>query len=55
MREQKERTGRINQNFINFMRYGVTPGVGIAFGLNRWVKQLLGWEIQTLKNLGGLL
>jgi lysyl-tRNA synthetase class II len=53
--KQEKRTGRINEPFLNFAEKGLVPGVGIAFGLERWIKYFSGIDISELKNLGGIL
>ena len=55
LNRQGERTGRLNKSFIDFMGEGIVPGVGVAFGLERWVQYLSGREISELKHLGGLV
>lgn len=52
---QKERTGIKNESFLEFANCGLVPGVGIAFGLERWMNFFSGKDIANLKNLGGLI
>lgn len=55
LEKQQERTKRGNNYFLNFAEYGLVPGVGIAFGLERWMKKIYGMDINKLKNLGGVI
>lgn len=53
--QQKTRTNRDNPQFLKFADYGLVPGVGIAFGLERWMKQVSGTDITEIRNLGGVI
>jgi hypothetical protein len=55
LNEQAKRTGRINDKFLEFADYGLVPGVGIAFGLERWMAYLSGEDVEEIKNLGGVI
>lgn len=52
---QEKRTGIKNDAFLEFANCGLVPGVGIAFGLERWMNFFSGRDVANLKNLGGLI
>jgi lysyl-tRNA synthetase class II len=55
LKMQEKRNGRINKSFLKFAEYGLVPGVGISFGLERWMKCISNEDISELKNLGGVI
>ncbi len=52
---QNRRTKRDSSSFLKFADQGLVPGVGIAFGIERWLKQVSGKDITALRNLGGVV
>lgn len=53
--QQQKRTNRSSASLLKFADYGFVPGVGIAFGLERWMKLISGKDITELRNLGGII
>ncbi len=56
LQRQADRTGsKINQSFLEFSLHGLVPGVGIAYGLERWINYLTGLDVVKAKSLGGII
>jgi len=47
--------GQINRHFLKLVREGMPPGVGLGFGVDRWVGLILNKPVNEIINIGGII